>query len=157
MGEIPEETHEKINIYNKYSERPLNVSKAIENCIAREVKKLESELVAIASNDEMTGIYVSDESFELLRRDVEEGELGPKALLRRLSELVEAEGNDIELRALYPIDRVNFLENMERIDFYVKNVLCISVSPSYSDDFDLDLEEYDLGNNEVPEKEVKKV
>lgn len=70
MGEIPEEMHEKITLYNKISDRPLNVSKAIELCMEHAIKEIEAELVTDAKEIDEVYIIESDKYYEQLRKDL---------------------------------------------------------------------------------------
>jgi hypothetical protein len=142
MGEIPEEMHEKITQYNKISDRPLNVSKAIELCMAQAIKKIDAELIAEAANNDTNGIYASDECFNAIHDDIEAGLLGPKAILKHYIEILKKEGwdmiNDDGKIPLYPIDRVEYTDEPPQIHFNAKGVTCFGICPSYSDtDYDL--------------------
>ena len=66
MGEIPEEMHEKITLYNKISDRPLNVSKAIELCMEYAIKKIEGELITYAKESENVYMIKSDKYYSRL-------------------------------------------------------------------------------------------
>ena len=83
MGEIPEEMHEKITLYNKISDRPLNVSKAIELCMEQAIKKIEDELINYAK--ESTDIYVieSDKYYTRLCKDIKDRILSPRVHVHR--------------------------------------------------------------------------
>ena len=142
MGEIPEEMHEKITTYNKISDRPLNVSKAIELCMAQAIKKIDAELIAEATDNDTNGIYASDECFKAIHEDIKAGLLGPRAILKHYVEILKKEGydliNDIGKIQLYPIDRVEYKDEPDQVSFYAKGVICFGICPSYSDaDYDL--------------------
>ena len=44
-GELPVLLHAKITYFNKISSHPINVSKLIENCVAQELMKIESQIL----------------------------------------------------------------------------------------------------------------
>jgi hypothetical protein len=143
MGEIPEEMYAKITIYNKISDRPLNVSKSIELCIAQAIKKIDDELIGYAAevNDLNKNLLLEEIDYDALKNEVKAGLLGPKILrdhaLNYLVNSLEMTGYEDEGTqnrvAIFPIDRVDNEEKPERLLFYSKNTLCFSISPVHID------------------------
>lgn len=153
MGEIPVEMHEKITQYNKISERPLNVSKAIELCMEQAVRKIDEELIIYADNNKEALGIVSDEYYEAIRKDIDDGLLGPKAIHKHFvemirehdSELVSSAGGvfgDVGRIPLYPINKIK-LGVFNQIDFCVNDVICFMLCPS------------DLGNDKKASEDLK--
>jgi hypothetical protein len=136
MGEIPEEMHEKITLYNKISDRPLNVSRAIELCITQAWKKIEAELITEASDDE-DGISIdSDVIYKAIKKDIDVGEFEAGEIYKHFIKLLKKEDlfKDIPLKQfLYPVDRVQHAgtesEPCIPIIFMAKDIYCFALSP----------------------------
>jgi len=145
MGEIPVEMHEKITQYNKISERPLNVSKAIEICMEQAVKKIDEELIVYAINNKESMGIRSNEYYKVLRKDIDDGLLGPKAIHKHFVEMMKKDGcelinaiggtfNDAVRIPLYPINKVE-ISIIDAINFCVNDVICfILCAPDPVDD-----------------------
>lgn len=109
MGEIPEEMHEKITLYNKISDRPLNVSRAIELCMQQAVKKIDDELEQYAHEHEYECGMTSDEIYEAIKKDIDGGEVGANAIHKHFIELLKNQGplNEMFMKMIiFPIDHV---------------------------------------------------
>ena len=143
MGEIPEEMHEKITLYNKISDRPLNVSKAIELCMEHAIKKIEDELINYAK--ESTDIYVieSDKYYTSLCKNIKNRILSLRFIHKHMIQMIKRDGFDkMEWDKhsahgripLYPIDKVKLDGQNKHIVFYAKDIACFAVSPSSPDD-----------------------
>ncbi|WP_048050995.1 hypothetical protein [Methanosarcina soligelidi] len=143
MGEIPVETHEKITQYNKITDRPLNVSKAIEICMEQAIKKIDEELITYAANNKDAKGIISDEYYKVLRKDIDDGLLGPKAIHKHFVEMMKKDGGELISAArrtfndsgripLYPINKVQ-LDINGSIDFCVNDVVCFVICAPYSD------------------------
>jgi len=146
MGEVPEEMHEKITLYNKISDRPLNVSKAIELCMEHAIKKIEDELIAYAKESEDVYIIMSDKYYTRLCKDIKERTLSPRFIHKHVIQMLKSDGFDkMEWDKhsthgripLYPIDKVKLDKQTKHVMFYAKDVVCFAVGPSYSDDENL--------------------
>jgi hypothetical protein len=72
MGEIPAGMHEKITLYNKISDRPLNVSKAIELCMEHAIKKIEDELITYAKESNDVYVIELDKYYTRLCKDIKD-------------------------------------------------------------------------------------
>jgi hypothetical protein len=143
MGEIPEEMHEKITLYNKISDRPLNVSKAIELCMEHAIKKIEAELVADAKESNDIYIIESGKYYELLLKDLKSSLLSPRLIHKHFIHMLKNDGFDkfdwdkqsvYGRIPLYPIDKAKVDKHTKNVIFYAKDVTCFAVSPSRSDD-----------------------
>jgi hypothetical protein len=136
MGEIPEEIHEKITLYNKTSDRPLNISKTIERCIQQAVKIIETELVEQASIDEKECNFIiihSDKIYKAIKTDLEENELSDIGIYKHYLEMVKQETtpDDKTIKTmLYPINWVTWNDLEIPIDFYAEDILCFSLAPN---------------------------
>lgn len=131
-GEIPEAMHNKITWYNKISAKPLNVSKAIEICIAQEVQKIEHEAVEFVKENK----GISQQSTENYNKVVE----GIKAGLQA-SEVYKIAISDIPYHAgmmdfgstaylpLLPVNRMHFDEDKQKICFFVDKIFCLTIQP----------------------------
>jgi hypothetical protein len=143
MGEVPEEMHEKITLYNKISDRPLNVSKAIELCMEHAIKKIEDELIAYAKESEDVYIIMSGKYYTRLCKDIKGRKLSPRFIHKHIVQMLKSDGFDkmewdkhstYGKIPLYPIDKVKLDKQTKHVMFYAKDVVCFSVGPSYSDD-----------------------
>ena len=143
MGEIPEEMHEKITLYNKISDRPLNVSKAIELCMEHAIKKIEAELITDAKESTEVYVIASDKYYNTLCKDIKGSLLSPRLIHRHIIQMLKSDGFDkIEWDKhiaygripLYPIDKVKLDKQTKHVMFYAKDITCFAVGPSYSDD-----------------------
>jgi hypothetical protein len=143
MGEIPDEMHEKITLYNKISDRPLNVSKAIELCMEHAIKKIEAELITYAKESKELYVIVSDKYYETLRKDVKGSLLSPRLIHRHVIQMLKNDGFDkfewdkhsvYGRIPLYPIDKVKLDKQTKHVIFYAKDTACFAVGPSCSDD-----------------------
>jgi hypothetical protein len=136
MGEIPEEMHEKITLYNKISDRPLNVSKAIELCMQQAVKKIDTEILnELKENDGGSGIS-SDIIYAAIKKDLDEGKLNTVEIWNHFKQLLKEESplNDISMKMmLYPVDRIKHAgtdsEPCVPIVFYAQDVHCLTLIP----------------------------
>jgi hypothetical protein len=146
MGEIPEEMHEKITLYNKISDRPLNVSKAIELCMEHAIKKIEAELITHAKESEDLYILESDRYYSNLRKDIKERTLSPRLIHKHMIRMLKDDGFEkfewdkhsaYGRIPLYPIDKVKIDKQTKRVMFYSKDVACFAVGPFCSDDENL--------------------
>ena len=143
MGEIPEEMHEKITLYNKISDRPLNVSKAIELCMEHAIKKIEDELITYAKESNDVYVIESDKYYTRLYKDIKERVLSPRFIHKHMIQMLKRDGFDkMEWDKhsahgripLYPIDKVKLDKQTKYIMFYARDVTCFAVGPSDSDD-----------------------
>jgi hypothetical protein len=141
IGEVPEEMHEKITLYNKISDHPLNVSKAIELCMEHAIKKIEAELVADAKESDNVYIIESDKYYEILRKDLKGSLLSPRLIHRHFIHMLKKDGFDkfewdkhsvYGRIPLFPIDKVKLDKQTRNVIFYAKDVTCFAVSPSCS-------------------------
>lgn len=134
MGEIPAEMHEKIAMYNEISERPLNVSKAIQICIEQAVRKIDAELIEYAKEGRGESGIISDEYYEPILKDVNDSSLSSKAIHKHLIEMLKRDGysiNDFTIKMmLYPIDKVKLDDKSGQIFFYAGDVHCFNVCSS---------------------------
>lgn len=134
MGEIPNETHAKITMYNQISDRPLNVSKAIELCMEQAVRKIDAELIAYAEEGEGGSAIISDRYYKALIKDVKNGSLSSNAIRKHLVGMLNLDGirvRDFAIRMiLYPIDKVKLDDESGDILFYAGDVRCFAVCPS---------------------------
>jgi hypothetical protein len=133
MGEIPDEMHKKINYYNKTSDRPLNVSKAIEICITKAVQKIDAELIENAAEtpDDKKILHFRQKEYDALYNDVKSEALCPKILQKCAYQYIlnNIIGEDVlyEIVSMLPIDKVAIDKNPERISFYAKDVLGFAI------------------------------
>lgn len=138
MGEIPDEMHAKITMYNKISDRPLNVSRAIELCMEQAVRKIDNELIAYAEEGEGGSAIISDRYYKALSKDVKDGSLSSMAIHKHLVQMLNLEGievHDFAIRMiLYPIDKVKLDDKSGNILFYAGDVRCFAVCPSNSNE-----------------------
>ena len=143
MGEIPEEMHEKITLYNKISDRPLNVSKAIELCMEHAIKKIEDELISEAKESKDVCIITSDKYYLRIQKDIKERILSPRFIHKHIVQMLKSDGfykmewdkhSAYGRIPLYPIDKVKLDKQTKNIMFYAKNVVCFALGPSNSDD-----------------------
>lgn len=143
MGEIPEEMHEKITLYNQISDRPLNVSKAIELCMELAIKKIETKLVADAKENNDVYIIESDKYYEMLRKDLKGSLLSPRLIHKHFIHMLKKDGFDkfewdkhsvYGRIPLYPIDKVKVDKETKNVIFSAKDVTCFAVSPSCSNE-----------------------
>jgi len=136
MGEIPRVMHEKIILYNKISDRPLNISKAIELCITRSVKRIDDELLEEASRieDNTVMVLASDEIYEEIKDDFGDKELNSIDIHKHFREILirkYSQPNDIIIKmVIYPIDDVKYDESAQQVVFYAKGIRCFSLLPS---------------------------
>jgi hypothetical protein len=138
MGEIPKEMHEKITLYNKISDRPLNVSRAIEICMSQAVKKIEEDMVNDARENKDDFNIVNNAWYTVLKKEVEDGLLNSQDIYKLYVGLVKDEGSDTPFAygktLLYPIDKVVLGigidpdESFERVEFRAKGVFCFAVT-----------------------------
>ena len=134
MGEIPEKMHEKITLYNKISDRPLNVSKSIEQCITQAVKRFEKELVEQASIDEKEFNFIiikSDKIYKAIKTDLEENELNDIGIYQHYLEMAKQEfmPDDKTIKTmLFPINWVTWDDLEIPINFYAEGTLCFSLA-----------------------------
>jgi len=143
MGEIPEEMHEKITLYNKISDRPLNVSKAIELCMEHSIKKIESELITYAKESEDLYTIVSDKYYKILYKDVKSRTLSPRLIHKHVIHMLKNDGFDktewdkhsaYGRIPLFPIDNVKLDKQTKHVIFYAKDVACFAVGSSCSEE-----------------------
>jgi hypothetical protein len=143
MGEIPEEMHEKITLYNKISDRPLNVSKAIELCMEHAIKKIEGELITYAKESEDLYMIMSDKYYKILCKDVKSRTLSPRLIHKHVIHMLKNDGFDkaewdkhsvYGRIPLFPIDNVKLDKQTKNVIFYSKDVACFAVGPSCSDE-----------------------
>lgn len=143
MGEIPEEMHEKITLYNKISDRPLNVSKAIELCMEHAIKKIEDELITYAKESKDVYIIISDKYYTRLSKDIKERTLSPRLIHKHIIQMLKSDGfykmewdkhSAYGRIPLYPIDKVKIDKQTKHVMFYAKDVACFAVCPSCSED-----------------------
>jgi hypothetical protein len=143
MVEIPEEMLEKITLYNKISDHPLNVSKAIELCMELAIKKIETELINYAKESSEVYLITSDKYYETLRKDLKGRLLSPRIIHRHMIQMLKNDGFDkfkwdkhsaYGRIPLYPIDKVKLDKQTKNVVFYAKDVACFSVGPSRSED-----------------------
>jgi hypothetical protein len=90
MGEIPEEMHEKITLYNKISDRPLNVSKTIELCVEHAIKKIEAELITDAKESNEVYVISSDRYYKILLKDTKGSLLSPRLIHRHFIQMLKS-------------------------------------------------------------------
>jgi|GEM_PF-2824182 len=136
MGEIPEEMHEKITRYNKISERPLNVSRAIELCMQQAVKKIDNELLEEASRDESRCDKISSKIYAKIKTDLDEDELNGIGIYDHYLKLVKQEvmpDYETVKTMLYPIDTVKYAGTKDEpcipIVFYARGIHCFTLFP----------------------------
>jgi hypothetical protein len=143
MGEIPEEMHEKITLYNKISDRPLNVSKAIELCMEYAIKKIESELITYAKESKDLFMIVSDKYYKILCKDIKARSLSPRLIHKHIIQMLKSDGFDktewdkhsvYGRIPLFPNDNVKLDKQTKHVIFYAKDVACFAVGPSCSED-----------------------
>jgi hypothetical protein len=143
MGEIPEEMHEKITLYNKISDRPLNVSKTIELCVEHAIKKIEAELITDAKENNEVYVINSNKYYKTLLKDTKGSLLSPRLIHRHLIQMLKNDGFDKIERdkhsvygriPLYPIDKVKLDKQTKHLIFSAKDVACFAVGPSCSED-----------------------
>jgi hypothetical protein len=141
--EIPEEMHEKITLYNKISDHPLNVSKAIELCMEHAIKKIETELINYAKESSEVYLITSDKYYETLRKDLKGRLLSPRLIHKHMIQMLKNDGfdksewdkhSDYGRIPLYPIDKVKLDKQTKNVVFYAKDVTCFVVGPSRSED-----------------------
>jgi len=136
MGEIPEELHEKIMLFNKISDRPLNVSKSIEQCITRAWEKIEKELFEEPLDEDGPINIDSTAIYTTIKKDLEEGKLSPSEIYKHFIKLLKKEGlfDNINIRhMLYPIDRVQHAgekQDYVAIIFLSQNINCFALFPN---------------------------
>lgn len=142
MGEIPVEMHEKITHYNKISERPLNVSRAIELCMQQAVKKIDTEILAEAAASEPPLIR-AEGYHQTVIEDINAG-LSPAEIHKRFIELLRKEGwkmvHSGAMLPLYPIDGVK-IDKSGVVLFYAGNILCFVLGTLNHRQFKLSYEE----------------
>lgn len=128
MGEIPEEMHNKITHYNKVSDRPLNVSKAIELCLYEAVKKIDAEILAKAAEIEPPFIRAGGYHAAVVN-DINAG-FNPAVIHKRFIELLRKDGwkmvHSGAMLPLYPIDRVE-IDKSGVVLFYAGDIHCFGV------------------------------
>jgi hypothetical protein len=143
MGEIPEEMHEKITLYNKISDRPLNVSKAIELCMEHAIKKIEGELITYAKESENIYMIKSDKYYSRLCKYIKSRSFSPRLIHKHIIQMVKIDGFDKTewdkhsahgRIPLFPIDNVKLDKQTKHVIFYAKDIACFAVGPSCSDE-----------------------
>lgn len=144
MGEIPEEVHEKITWYNKISARTLNVSKAIEICLSREVEKIEQEAIDFVKenkgisrgsnvdyNNAVEGIKTGLPAYDVYKIAISNMFVRPRELSLRSRAYLP----------LLPVNRMHYDEEKQKICFFVDKLFCFSLSPYLCTDLDEETEE----------------
>jgi hypothetical protein len=90
----PKEMHEKITLYNKISNRLLNVSKAIELCMEHTIKKIEVELITYAKESNEVYLISSDKYYETLRKYLKGSLLSPRLIHKHMIQMLKNDGFD---------------------------------------------------------------
>ena len=147
MGEISTETHEKILWYNKISPFSLNISKAIEICLTKEVKKIELEAIDFVKenrgiargstedyNNAVEGIKAGLPVYDIYKLSLKTKHINPSQNYLR---------SEVYL-PLLPINKMQFNEEKQKVCFFVDKLFCYSVSPYSCDDLDDDSEEDEM-------------
>lgn len=131
-GEISEAMHNKITWYNKISAKPLNVSKAIEICIAQEVQKIEQEAVEFVRENKgiMRG---STEDYNKAVEGIKIGLPASEVYKIAISNIHYGSGlmdfGSTAYLPLLPVNRMHFDEDKQKICFFVDKVFCLALQP----------------------------
>jgi hypothetical protein len=132
MGEVPITVYDSIKAYNSVSSKPLNVSRAIEQCLTAEVKKIQAETLTKAGTIGFGANY-SDEEYELVSKYGLDNDKG--ITLPVFYEMCVASyrsyygGSEIEtgwLRVLTP-NRMEHDREKKKITFFVDDVCIFAV------------------------------
>jgi len=79
MGEIPISIYDSIKLYNSVSSKPLNVSRAIEQCLTAEVKKIQTEAAQHVKQEELLcGVIYSVDFYDEILKDIDNGVIFPE-------------------------------------------------------------------------------
>lgn len=129
MGEIPIETYEAIKAYNSISSKPLNVSRAIEQCLTEEVKKIQAEtLDRVAKLGKIgLGAHYSDEEYELVVVDIETGMSAPEIYKMCVNSHYDNSDSDTGWLKVLTANRMEHDREKQKITFYVDDVRIFAV------------------------------
>jgi hypothetical protein len=130
MGAIPIDMHEKISHYNRISAKSLNVSKAIEQCLAKEVKKVEHEAVEYIRENH--GIkHNNDSAYDATVADIKSGAAAPEVYFRALKRFDQKVFRVLDSAAylpLIPVNRMHLNEEKQKVCFFVDKLPVFAVA-----------------------------
>jgi rhamnose utilization protein RhaD (predicted bifunctional aldolase and dehydrogenase) len=130
MGAIPIDMHEKISHYNRISAKSLNVSKAIEQCLAKEVKKIEHEAVEFIQENH--GIKQNnDTAYNATVADIQSGAAAPEVYSRAMKRFDQKAFRELDSAAylpLLPVNRMHLNEEKQKVCFFVDKLSVFAVA-----------------------------
>jgi len=104
MGEIPIEAYEVIKAYNSVSSKPLNVSRAIEQCLTAEVKKIQAEAAQHVKNEGLIcGGINAEDFYDKILKDIDNGVTIPELYKKCYAQAYEIFGK---------VDTVDYEDNV---------------------------------------------
>jgi hypothetical protein len=121
IGEIPEEMHEIISHYNKVCPKNLNVSKAIEICLSKEIKKIQQEALDFVRDNGGMNRY-NDRTYNSVVTDIQAGFEAPEIYRKVMKNFDYKSFKDIESAAylpLIPVNRMVFKDEQQKVIFLV--------------------------------------
>ena len=128
MGEIPIEVYDSIKAYNSVSSKPLNVSRAIEQCLTAEVKKIQAEAAQHVKQEELLcgGMY-SEEFFDEILNDIDNDVAIPELYKKCVNKYCEICGKvDNESHPwlkLIPCTQMTVERDIEKINFLINDLV----------------------------------
>jgi hypothetical protein len=127
-GELPVLLHAKIAYFNKISSRQINVSKLIENCIAQELKKIESQILE-EIKDRDPELMGNDELHAEVLAKVDAEESASAIQLYVITQMLKGK----EMEYVFPllnVTTVKVSDNKRLIKFITDNEICFVLAPA---------------------------
>lgn len=127
-GELPVLLHAKITYFNKISSHPINVSKLIENCVAQELMKIESQILEEIKDRDPELLGNNELHAEVLAK-VDAEESANAIQLYVITQMLK--GKEMEyVFPLLDVTKVKVSDNKRLIKFIADNKICFVLAPA---------------------------
>jgi len=127
-GELPVLLHAKIAYFNKISSHPINVSKLIENCVAQELMKIESQILEEIKDRDPELLGNNELHAEVLAK-VDAEESANAIQLYVITQMLK--GKEMEyVFPLLDVTKVKVSDNKRLIKFIADNKICFVLAPA---------------------------